>query len=277
MVTPELRREAAQVMESKGMSRYKACKFARVPRSALYAPPSVPDDGFDRNTVLELARNYQRLGYRMLHAIYRNNGGTMNHKRFYRIYKEESLGLRRRRRKKVFRERVPLEHPLEAGIRWSMDFVFDRCENGRQLKILTLVDDFSKEALWMEVGHGISGRALCQVLETVCLIHGAPESIRSDNGPEFTSRHFGLWMMSKGIKHDFIQPGKPTQNAFVESFNGKFREECLNANLFLDLEHAQTVIEQWRNFYNEIRPHSSLGMIAPKEFVARFSTEDSYS
>lgn len=157
-----------------------------------------------------------------------------------------------------------------------MDFVFDRTEDYRPLKILTLVDDFSKESLWLEVARGISGQDLVRILETVILIHGKPESVRTDNGSEFTSRAFSLWMMKVGIQHEFIQPGKPTQNAYIESFNGRFREECLNAHFFLDMEDAREKIETWRSFYNELRPHSSLGMIPPRKFLANLTSQDSH-
>lgn len=268
MVGPDQKRDAARVMVDKGLPRTKACKLVCLSRSAFYAEPAGPDHSAVE-VVKELARNYQKLGYRMLHAMHRNDGGSMNHKKFYRIYKQLSLGLKRRRRKKIIRERVPLALPEKPGLKWSMDFVFDRTEDGRPLKILTIVDDCSKECIWLEVARGISGFDLCKILEFLFLVHGTPEGIRTDNGPEFTSRSFCLWLMKKGIKHDFIQPGKPTQNAYIESFNGRFREECLNGNFFLDLEDAQTKIESWRSFYNEVRPHSSLGMKPPRNLLIK--------
>lgn len=172
--------------------------------------------------------------------------------------------------KKIIRDRVPLGLPKQACITWSMDFVFDRTEDGRPIKILTLVDDYSKESLWLEVDRGISGKDLCELLDFIILVNGKPENIRSDNGPEFVSKALCIWMLRNGIRHDFIEPGKPTQNAYIESFNGRLRDECLNANLFMDLEDARTKIETWRTFYNEIRPHSSLKMMSPWKNMAKF-------
>lgn len=221
--------------------------------------------------VKAIAGRYQRLGYRMLHAILRNEEGSrMNHKKFFRIYHEQGLALKRRKRKKIIRDRVPLGLPKQACITWSMDFVFDRTVDGRPIKILTLVDDYSKESLWLEVEQGISGKDLCELLDFIILVNGKPENIRSDNGPEFVSKALCIWMLRNGIRHDFIEPGKPTQNAYIESFNGRLRDECLNANLFMDLEDARTKIETWRTFYNEIRPHSSLKMMSPWKNMAKF-------
>ncbi len=277
MVSPGLRREAAQVMCSIGLSRSKSCVLAGLPRSSFYRKPIPQSDASCLQEVRNLALRYQKLGYRMLHGLHRNAGGAMNHKKFYRLYRQENLGLRCRRRKKMVRQRVALSLPSKPAIRWSMDFVFDRTEDLKPLKILTLVDDFSKESLWLEVSRGIGGNELVRILETAILIHGKPESIRSDNGSEFTSRALNLWMMKVGIQHEFIQPGKPTQNAYIESFNGRFREECLNANFFLDLEDARDKIDQWKCFYNELRPHSSLGMIPPRKFLANLAQQNSHS
>lgn len=220
-------------------------------------------------TIISLADKYPRLGYRMLHNIYSNDGGQMNHKRFYRIYKQENLALRRRKKKKVLRERVPLELPEKPGISWSMDFVFDRTEDGRRLKIFAIVDDCSKESIWIEVDRAINGSSIAQILDNLCLIHGKPLAVRSDNGSEFTSSSMVKWSIKSGVKLNFIQPGKPTQNAYCESFNSRIRHECLNANLFLDLEDARRKIEEWRDFYNNKRPHSSLGGIPPKEYIMK--------
>lgn len=269
MVRPDQKREAAQVMIKKGLPITKACRLLKLPRSSFYLEPR-PVDTTSVQIVQSIAQCYQKLGYRMLHALHRNEeGGTMNHKKFFRIYHEQGLALRRRKRKKVIRERLALSLPDKPCVTWSMDFVFDRTEDGKALKIVTLVDDYSKECLWLEVARNISGENLCEVLEFVMLIHGKPEYIRTDNGSEFTSKVFCLWLMKQEVKQHFIQPGKPTQNAYIESFNGRFRDECLNGNYFLDLEDAQRKIESWRDFYNEIRPHSSLGMISPKNYLAK--------
>src|SRR5690554_298505 len=234
MVRPDQKREAAQVMIKKGLPITKACRLVKLPRSSFYLEPT-PIDTTSVQIVQSIAERYQKLGYRMLHALHRNEeGGTMNHKKFFRIYHEQGLALRRRKRKKVIRERLLLDLPDKPCITWSMDFVFDRTEDDKPLKILTLVDDYSKECLWLEVARGISGENLCEILDFVMLING-----------------------------------KPMQNAYIESFNGRFRDECLNGNYFLDLEDARNKIESWRDFYNEIRPHSSLGMISPRKYIAK--------
>lgn len=270
MVRPDQKREAVRVMNKKGIPIARACKFTGLSRSAYYEKAPIPDTE-SIQVVKAIAGRYQRLGYRMLHAILRNEEGSrMNHKKFFRIYHEQGLALKRRKRKKIIRDRVPLGLPKQACITWSMDFVFDRTVDGRPIKILTLVDDYSKESLWLEVDRGISGKDLCELLDFIILVNGKPENVRSDNGPEFVSKALCIWMLRNGIRHDFIEPGKPTQNAYIESFNGRLRDECLNANLFMDLEDARTKIETWRTFYNEIRPHSSLKMMSPWKNMAKF-------
>ncbi len=174
MVRPDQKREAAQVMIKKGRPITKACRLVKLPRSSFYLEPT-PIDTTSVQIVQSIAERYQKLGYRMLHALHRNEeGGTMNHKKFFRIYHEQGLALRRRKRKKVIRERLPLDLPDKPCITWSMDFVFDRTEDDKPLKILTLVDDYSKECLWLEVARGISGENLCEILDFVMLINGKP-------------------------------------------------------------------------------------------------------
>jgi putative transposase len=247
----------------------RACFLADISRSGFRKPLKGRGDDLDRERVIQLASEHKRLGYRMLHGIDVAQGGRMNHKKFYRLYREERLSVRRKRRRKLVRERVPLTLPERPGVRWSMDFVFDRTESGQKLKIFTIVDDYTKESLWLEVGTRLSGWDLVRILEQLCLVHGKPICVRSDNGPELTSKAFNVWLLREGIKHEFIEPGKPMQNAFCESFNGRLRDECLNGNYFLDLEDAQEKIEQWRAFYNEVRPHSALGYISPRKFIAK--------
>lgn len=262
-----------RTLVARGLTKTAACKLLGLRRQSIYETGTAKDDTGAIDAVRALATTYPGAGYRMLHAIHRNSGGEMNHKKFHRIYRQEMLTLRRRRRRKIVRERVPLELPAGPGMTWSMDFVHDRTEDGRRIKILTIVDDFSKECIWLEVDRGMGGASLVAVLATVMLIHGKPQAIRSDNGPEFTSREMALWLISQGIRHLLIQPGKPTQNAYCESFNGRLREECLNMNLFLDLEDARQKIEAWRDFYNEVRPHSSLAMRSPRDFIATLTMD----
>ena len=269
MVRPRQRREVAAGLMQMRVKKGRACRLAGLSRSGFHKPLKGHGDEKDREAVIRLASHHRRLGYRMLHGLHLGEGGRMNHKKFYRIYREEKLSIRRKRRKKLVRERVPLFLPSRPGERWSLDFVFDRTEDGHRLKILTIVDDCSKECLWLEVETALGGESIARILENLCLIHGKPSCIRSDNGPELTSMALNLWLFRQGIKHEFIEPGKPMQNAYCESFNGRLRDECLNGNYFLTVEDAREKIETWRDFYNEVRPHSSLGYISPKKFIAK--------
>jgi putative transposase len=257
---------------NKGVSARKSCDIVRISRSLLYKKKPRKNDDIALAEIRSLAEKpkHERLGYRMLLSIYKNSGKLMNHKRFFRLYKIAGLSLKQRKKKKILRERTPLLLPSKPGMSWSMDFVFDKTQDGRPIKILTIVDDCSKESLWMEASRGIGSHKLTEVLETICLIHGVPKQIRSDNGPEFIAGHTQIWMKNKNIEQVFIQPGKPTQNAYIESFNGKFRNECLSIHLFESLESAQNEIEEWRIFYNEERPHSSLNGIPPRQFLTKF-------
>lgn len=190
----------------------------------------------------------------------------MNHKRFYRIYREENLSLRRRKRKRLLRNLVKMAPVTKENELWSMDFIFDRAMNGRVLKMMPVLDEGTKENLWIEVAGGISGYGVTRVLSQVCAERGRPKAIKSDNGPEFTSKAVLRWFLDNDIEHIFIEPGKPTQNAVCESFNGKFRDDCLNGNVFLNLEDARNTVENWRIYYNEERPHSSIGYLTPAEY-----------
>ena len=197
----------------------------------------------------------------------------MNKKRVQRIYIEEKLSLRLKRRKKqASAVRVPLPTPTGPNQVWSIDFVWDWLRVGRRLKMLTVVDDFTRECLAIEVNFGLNGKAVTRVLDRLIEQRGAIAGIRSDNGPEFAGNEMDAWAYSKGVKLDFIRPGKPNENAFIESFNGRLREECLNDNQFLTLAEAQTIIEAWRRDYNDERPHSSLDGLTPSEFAARHTT-----
>lgn len=221
-----------------------------------------------RERMRELAQHHKRWGSPMLHTVLRKEGLVVNHKRTERIYNDEKLSIRRKRRKrKGAWVRVPVTAATKQLQRWSMDFIHDTLASGHKIKCLTIVDDYTRESPCIEVGTSIGGNHLTRVLEQVRLMHGLPESIRTDNGPEFTSRAFVTWCMENNIEHIFSRPGKPTDNAFIESFNGRFRDECLNENYFLNMNDAKSKIEGWRDVYNEIRPHSSLGGLSPKEFA----------
>jgi putative transposase len=192
----------------------------------------------------------------------------VNHKRLYRIYCEEHLAVRRLKRKRLLRPAVPVAILNRANQEWSMDFVMDGLATGRAVRMLTIVDNYTRECLAIEVDSCLSSRRVTRVLEWVIEQRGAPEAIRCDNGPEFTSRHFLAWCEERRIGLVHIQPGRPMQNGHVESFNGRLRDECLNANWFATLADARTKIEAWRQDYNEQRPHSSLDYQTPREFAA---------
>jgi len=192
---------------------------------------------------------------------------VINPKRTYRIYREEGLQVRTKRRKKLNRPRVPMPVPNKVNERWSMDFVSDQLANGRRFRVLNIVDDFSRECVLQVVDFSLSGQRLARELDRLSGRRPLPKAIVCDNGPEFTSKAMFFWSRERGVKLHFIQPGKPTQNAFVESFNGKFREYCLNLNWFAGLDDARSTIDAWRDHYNHVRPHRSLGRKPPAVFA----------
>ena len=203
--------------------------------------------------------------------LLRRKGFGMNHKRIYGLYKAQGLALRRKARKRLSNApRVAAETPAGPNQRWSMDFVSDVTMQGRRFRVLTVVDDFTREALATVVETSISGLRVARELERLVLFRGAPTAIVTDNGPEFTSRALDAWCHERGVRHHFIRPGKPVENAFIESFNGRLRDECLDVHWFSAIEQARTEIEEWRCDYNEQRPHSSLDNLTPNEYVAKY-------
>jgi putative transposase len=228
-----------------------------------------------RSRLRQLAELRRKFGAPRLHVLLRREGHRINHKRTERLYREEGLSLRlKKRRKRGSHLRVVLDKPERVNQHWSMDFVADSLFNGRRLRILTVVDDLSKECPVLEVDHSLTGHRITRVLECIALTRGLPEVITVDNGPEFVSRAMDAWAYANGIKLHFIQPGKPTQNAYIESFNGKFRDECLNEHVFISLEDARSKIENWRLDYNANRPHRSLNNLTPNEFAASFQQQE---
>jgi putative transposase len=194
---------------------------------------------------------------------------VVNHKKVYRLYREEGLTVRRRNRKKLAgAERVMPSLPDGRNQRWSMDFVQDGLADGRRIRVLTLVDNYSRECLALEVGTSLPGARVVRVLEQVTSIRGTPKTIMVDNGPEFAGKALDAWAYENGVGLHFIAPGKPVQNAYIESFNGKFRDECLNEHWFCSIAEAESVVEEWRQDYNTVRPHSSLGYRTPEQAAA---------
>ena len=210
-----------------------------------------------------------RFGYPRLYILLRREGWHANRKKVYRLYREEGLLVRTRRRKKsAAHVRAVPEAPTEPNERWAMDFVADRLASGHKIRALTLIDLHSRECLAIEVAPALRARDVTATLERVIEQRGRPKIITTDNGTEFTSNHFDAWAYANGIKIDFIHPGRPVENGHIESFNGRLRDECLSANWFLSLEDARTCIEEWRIDYNHVRPHSSLGHLPPATYVA---------
>ena len=220
------------------------------------------------NRIVEIAHTRRRFGYRRIHDLLRPQFPGVNHKRVYRLYSAANLAVRKRRKaKRPASERVPLQRARTVNEVWSMDFVSDSLANGRRLKCLTVADDFSHECVDIAVDYGISGQYVTRLLDRAAVFRGYPSAVRTDNGPEFTSRAFMAWAQSHGVRHILIQPGRPMQNGYIESLNGRFRDECLNDHWFQTLHQARTAISDWRRDYNEVRPHGSIGRIPPARFA----------
>ncbi len=259
------------------VSERRACGLIEIERASVRYQRRERNDDELRARMRELAAERPRFGYRRLWAMLRrekNPDGTprwgVNHKRVYRIYRAEGWAMRRKKRKRFRAEaRVLLELPVRANQLWTMDFTKDSLASGRNFRTLNLMDGFTREAPAIEVDTSLPGARVVRVLEQLQETRGVPEAIRVDNGPEFISRAVDQWAYSNGVRLHFIEPGKPTQNAYIESFNGKFRDECLNQNWFVDLADAREKIEVWRVDYNRARPHSALGYQTPEEFAAQ--------
>lgn len=251
-----------------GLSERRACKLTGTNRSSQRYQPKPDDAVHVRKRMHELAGRWRRFGYRRLHIFLRREGLVKNRKRTQRIYSEEKLSLRRRKRKRRSNViRMPLPQPTAVNQQWSMDFMQDSFADGRRFRCLNILDDFSRECVAIEVDRSLPGTRVVDVLNRLAETRGLPKIVRSDNGPEFIGKTLDQWAYENQIKLDFIQPGKPNQNAFVESFNDKMRNECLNEHWFQDLAEAKEIIEKWRKEYNQIRPHSSLGNCAPEVFA----------
>lgn len=267
MVTPAARREGAQHLLDRDLtSERRACELLGLSRSVRRYRARRDDQALSRR-LRELATEYPRYGYLTLHGLLRAEGRVMNRKRTYRIYRLLGLQVRRRRRKHLSRPRMPLPAPSAVNQRWSLDFVSDQLASGRRFRVLNIVDEYSRECVAQLVDTSIGGAAVVRLLDSLASTRGLPQRLVSDNGTEFTSKAMFLWSQRTGVLLHFIQPGKPTQNAFVESFNGKFRDTCLNQHWFTSLEDARQTIEAWRTHYNEVRPHSSLGYVPPALFA----------
>jgi putative transposase len=278
MVSPQAKREAVSVlMTERSLGVTRACGLVGISRSLYRYRSRRPDSALLRTRIEEIAALKRRYGYRRVYLRLRREGWAVNRKRVYRIYRDAGLAVRRRKRKRIGPfERKPLPKPAAANLSWSMYFVADGLIGGRRLRCLTIVDDCTRECLAIEVDTSITGLRVKGVLERLADTRGLPQSITVDNGPEFDGQVLDQWAYRSGVRLSFIRPGKPNENAYVESFNGKFRDECLNEHWFISLAHARNVIEDWRIEYNTERPHSSLGDLTPEEF-ARTIDEDAVS
>ena len=269
MVSPQAKREAVEVLmtvQCFGVTR--ACGLLGISRSLYRYRSRRPDCTRLRSRIEEIAAIKRRYGYRRVYLRLRREGWQVNRKRVYRIYRDAGLAVRRRKRKRIgLFERKPLPKPIAANLSWSMDFVADGLIGGRRLRCLTIVDDCTRECLAIEVDTSITGLRVQSVLERLADTRGLPKSITVDNGPEFDGQVLDQWAYRSSVHLSFIRPGKPNENAYIESFNGKFRDECLNEHWFISLAHARRVIEAWRIEYNTERPHSSLGNLTPEEFA----------
>ncbi len=268
MVSAPSRRDLVRYMIEKGLSERRSLLVVGMSPSAFRYQPVA-----DRNTALKeriiaLAQRHRRYGAGMIYLKLRQAGELVNHKRVDRLYAEAGLQVRRRKRKKIpVADRHPLERPLAANQIWSMDFVFDRTAEGRVIKNLTVVDDATHEAVTIVPERAIGGQQLVRILDQLAKTRGLPKAIRTDNGKEFCSRALLTWAHARGVQLFLIEPGKPNQNAYIESFNGRFRDECLNEHWFTSLRHAQVIIDTWRREYNEERPKKSLGGLTPAAYA----------
>ena len=259
-------------MRTRGLTERRCLAVVGMSASSLRYEPRPDRNVSLRARIVELAQRHRRYGVGMIHLKLRQAGELVNYKRVERLYGLEKLHIRRRRRKKIpVAERQPLVRPGQANEVWSMDFVFDRVASGRTIKSLVIVDDATHEAVAIVPEHTIGGDHLTRILDGVCSGRGQPQTIRTDNGPEFTGKAMLTWAHRNRIALRLIEPGKPNQNAYVESFNGRLRDECLNEHWFTTLAHARAVIEVWRCEYNDERPKKSLGGLTPAQYAKQLA------
>lgn len=268
MVKPRAKRPVVDYLKlTYQFSERRACALLQLNRSSHRYHAKASNDGRLKTRLKELATQYPVYGYLLLHGLLKQEGLVVNKKRTYRLYSEANLQVRTKRRKRLQRPRLPMLMPTKVNERWSMDFVSDQLSNGRRFRILNVVDDYSRECIGQYVDLSISGETVGRILNMLVSERSKPQSIVCDNGSEFTSKAMFFWAKKSGVKLAFIQPGKPTQNAFVESFNGKFRASCLNQNWFRTLDEARDEIDMWKEHYNHVRPHSSLNYMPPSLFA----------
>jgi len=274
-VTPAAKREAVtHLCVEHGVSERRACHVLKVDRSSVRYKSTRPDDTHLREAMKKVAAERRRFGYRRIHVMLDRQGVHMNQKKLRRLYREEGLQVRRRGgRKRALGTRRPMLLPTKANERWSLDFVSDAFTDGRRFRVLAVVDDYSRECLALVADTSLSGIRVTRELDTLITRRGRPNTIVSDNGTELTSMAVLKWCQETGVEWHYIAPGKPMQNGIVESFNGSFRDECLNETLFSTLIQARYHINQWKEDYNHNRPHSSLGNLTPIEYAMKMALQ----
>ena len=259
------------LLDPYAVSERRMCSVLKIYRNA-YRYKSVKDEqAVLRKRIREIAEVRIRYGYRRIHVLLLREGWKINHKRVYRLYREEGLNLRQKKKKRLKSAcRIPsTEIPSTLNVCWAMDFVSDQLYNGKRFRTLTLIDLCSRECLALHADKSITGEAVAEVLDNLKQTRGLPKRIKVDNGPEFISKALDAWAYFNQVQLDYSRPGRPTDNAYIESFNGSFRDECLNANWFMSLEDAREKIERWKNDYNHLRPHSSLTYLTPADFASK--------
>ncbi|WP_370115751.1 IS3 family transposase [Bradyrhizobium sp. USDA 329] len=269
VVTPAAKRKAvAHLVAAHGMSERRACKAIGCCRMTMRYRTTRADEAGVRQRMKAIAQERRRFGYRRLHVLLKREGYLINHKKLFRLYREERLAVRRRGgRKRAIGTRAPMMVPMAPNDRWSLDFVSDQLTDGRRFRILTVVDDCTRECLALVADTSLSGTRVARELDRLLMERGKPKMVVSDNGSEFTSNAILTWADQSRVAWHYIAPGKPMQNAFIESFNGRLRDELLNETLFTSLAHARVALRCWRTDYNDARPHSRLGWKTPSEFA----------
>jgi putative transposase len=249
----------------------QACRLALLRRSTWYRRSHAKDQTPLRMRIRELALNRPRFGYLRIHVLLRREGWLINRKRVHRLYRLDGLQVRMRvrRRKRLSLHRGPVPVPTATNQHWSMDFVHDQLLNGRRFRVLTVIDQWSRESVSVEAGFSLTGGSVAEALDQVAQRRPLPKAITVDHGTEFTSRALDDWAWRRGVQLDFIRPGKPVENGLIESFNGRLRDECLNVNEFTSIDHARDTLRAWQDDYNQRRPHGSLGHLTPTEFAQR--------
>ncbi|MBU9470430.1 IS3 family transposase [Burkholderia multivorans] len=284
LASPQAKREAVRIlMTERAMSVTRACGLVGISRSLFYyeSRRRVDDEALT-GRMMAIAAQKRRYGYRRIHVLLQRDGCFANHKRIWRLCSKAGPSVGKRRRKRIAAlERTPLPLPTGPNQSWSMDFVSDGLAYGRRFRCLNVVDDYTRECLAIEVDTSLPGLRVQQVLERLKEMRGLPASITVDNGPEFAGKLLDAWAYEAGVTLSFVRPGKPVENAYIESFNGRFRDECLNEHWFVSMRHAKRLIEEWRIEHNTERPHSSLGYLTPAQFARahdakqQFLTSDS--